>query len=353
MVSRPYKQKINIMKRYIKLIFNVTAKYITMFLAATFMLLFWQNCKVPEYPIENEESYSKIFMPLASDGAVERSLPIKDEWTTIVFGAGYGGLTPLGQNVQINFEIAQQEVDSYNQQNNTNYELPPPDSYKLDNKTVEIEAGKTGSNSISLEINPLKLNGTRSYLLPVTISSVTPDIPITEGLKTTYFVLNGFYETNPYDPLPKGDWAIHDFSSQASDGQAIAAIDDNLGTHWLSDWRRDSNNQRPVHPHHIAVDMNSEQRIHGIQIFGRRPSGSQGPTSQDYLFPTNVHIESSNDGRNWQSVGIFSMTATPSGAPEAILYFEETVTCQYFKVTVLSSNSNNGDTTGIAELIAF
>ncbi|MBD1421884.1 BT_3987 domain-containing protein [Sphingobacterium chuzhouense] len=341
------------MKRDIKLIFNMTAKYITIFITATFILLFWQNCKVPEYPIENEESYSKIFMQLASDGAVEQSLPIKDEWTTITFGAGYGGLIPLTQNVQVTFEIAQEEVDSYNQQNNTNYELPPLDSYKLNNTTAEIQAGKTGSNSVSLDVNPLKLNGTRSYLLPITISNVTPDIPVSESLKTTYFIINGFYETNPYDPLPKGDWTIHDFSSQASDGNAVDAIDGNLATHWLSEWRRDDNNQRPVHPHHITVDMENSHLLHGLQIYGRRPSGSQGPTSQDYLFPRNIHIETSNDGTTWQSAGIFSMTATPSGAPEATLYFEQAVTCQYFKVTVLNSTSANGDTTGIAELIAF
>lgn len=343
------------MKKDIKQLLDRIARYITISLTTIAILILWQNCKVPDYPIENEESYSKIFMPMASDGAVEHSFAIKDEWTNIPFGVGYGGISPLAQNVQVDFDITPKQVEIYNQQNNTDYELPPEDSYKLNENTVEILAGQTGSNSISLNVNPLKLNGTKTYLLPVSIHRVSPDIAITEGLNTAYFIVNGFYETNPYDPLPKEDWQIVEVSSEQADaigGLAEFCIDGDVNTCWLSRYSRDPDTDwRPQHPHHVTIDMNKQQTLRALQLFGRVTNPDQ--SSQDYLFPRNVNIELSDDGKNWESAGIFSTETSPEGAPEATVYFEQAIQGQYLRITVISSSSANGDTTGIAEIIAF
>ncbi|MFT3903778.1 MAG: DUF1735 domain-containing protein [Niabella sp.] len=313
----------------------------------------WQSCKKPVYQFEDQESYSRIFMQLASNGVVEKSLPIKDEWIAFPFGAGYGGPVNLAENVKVGFEIAQDQVDQYNQQNNTNYELPPAGSYRLDNSTVEIPSGKTGSNSISVEVNPLKLNGTKAYLIPIRISSVSADIPVIEELKTTYFIVKGFYEANPYQPISKTDWEIVEVSSDQADGVGGLAkycIDGDVNTCWLSKYSK-VNNVRPVHPHHVTIDMKDMKTLHALQIFGRITQ--EGKSSQDYLFPRTLHIEVSNDGENWESAGIFSTVTTPAGAPEATMYFEKAVQGRYLRVTVLSSTSANGDTTGIAEINAY
>ncbi|NGM63123.1 DUF1735 domain-containing protein [Sphingobacterium sp. SGG-5] len=340
-----------------------------MLLITLLSIIFLQNCKEPIYQLENQESYSRIFMQSASNGAIEKSLPIADEWVTFSFGAGYGGPASLDQNIQVNFEIAQDQVDIYNQQNNTNYELPPADSYRFDNLKVEIPAGKTGSNSTSVEINSVKLNGTKAYLLPVRISKVSADIPVIEELKTTYFIVKGFYETNPYEPYERTDWEVIEVSSDRAEGTPVVqglgrhAIDGNVATAWLSNYTK-VNNWRPQHPHHIVIDTDkdnegTEMALHGVTIHGRISTTSA--TQNTYLFPKQIHIETSLDGTTWESAGVFTIPY-PSGGevgneatrfPKATVFLEESKTCRYFKITVLSSHSNNGDTTAIAEIEAF
>src|SRR5699024_11811790 len=72
---------------------------------------------------------------------------------------------------------------------------------------------------------------------------------------------------------------------------------------------------------------------------------------QAYLFPKNVQIETSEDGNTWTTAGIYSLVASDDDT-SATMYFEESIKCRYFKVTVLSS-TGDGDTTAIAELVAF
>lgn len=321
-------------------------------LLATILLL--HNCKEPSFDIDDPHSYIQVFMQSASDGAINKSFAIKDEWISNSFGAGYGGPQQFDQPIKVTFMVDEKALETYNQQNNTNYELPPTDSYRLNEKTVEIATGRSGSEMLSLEINPLKLNGTRAYLLPISIQSVSPTFPIAEGMETTYYIINGEYDENPYSPIAIDEWTIHDFSSDDQDavgGLAPYCIDGDISTCWLSQWRRFPDGTRPVHPHYVAVDMNNQQTLHGIQLFGRQTA--PGQSSQTYLFPVNVHVETSNDGENWETAGLFTLVASSSNEPEDTMYFEDAVTCRYFKVTVLNSTSANGDTTAIAELVAF
>lgn len=322
-------------------------------ISMSILMLFLVNCKEPEYEIENADSYSKIFMQLASNGSVVKALPISDTWVSMPFGAGYGGISPLGQDVEISFQIDQNQVDAYNLRNNTNYQLPPADSYRISSPKVTVKAGMAGSSSTTLEINSLKLSGTRSYLIPVSISNVMPQIPISEELRTTYFIVNGVYESNPYTPISKTGWEIVDVSSDQADGiggLARFCIDGDVNTCWLSRYSR-VNNVRPVHPHHVTIDMKDTNTLHGLQIFGRRTVPPQ--SSQAYLFPKNVRVELSDDGVTWETTGMYTITAAVANEPEATIYFEQSIRGRYMKVTVLNSTSANGDTTGIAELIAF
>lgn len=304
-------------------------------------------CKKPNYPIEDADSYSKVFIQLASNGAINKSFPIRDEWISTQFGVGYGGVNMLKNSVVVDLQIDQNKVDEYNFQNNSNYELPPSESYKFTENSVTISAGRSGSNFTNLEINPIKLEGTKSYILPISINSVTPFIPIADELQTAFFIVNGFYEENPFIPLPINKWEIYDFSSDDYDavgGRAPYCIDGDVNTCWLSTYRR-VDGWRPGPPHHVTIDMNNEHSLHGLTLYGRLGS------NHAYLFPKNVQVETSDDGNNWISVGIFSLVASEEDT-SATMYFEQSIKCRYFKVTVLSS-AGGGDTTAIAELVAF
>lgn len=325
--------------------FKITEKKNLLILGLSFSILY--GCKKTELKIENKEQYTTVFMQSASNGAIEKKLAIKDQWTTIPFGAGYGGFNILSNAVQVDFTINPAQVELYNKTNNTNYELPPADSYRLDENQVVIQPGNAGSNNISLEINPLKLGGTKTYLLPISINKVSPTLTINEKLSTTYYLVNGFYETNPFTPIAIEKWKILDFSDDDYDavgGRAPFCIDGNVNTVWLSTYRR-VNGWRPPHPHYVTIDMNNEHTLHGITLFGRRGTSNAG------LFPKNVMIQTSSDGNIWTDIGIFNIAAS-SDDTSATMNFEKSTNCRYFKVTVLSS-AGNGDTTSIAELVAF
>lgn len=311
------------------------------------ILLLFSACSKPEYKIENADSYAKVFMQLATNGTVNQSLPIKDEWISTPFGVGYGGVQLLDNNVEVDFLIDKKMVDEYNQQNNSNYELAPSESYRIVEKSVIIPTGKTGSNFNTLEINPIKLGGTKSYIIPVSINNVKPTIAISEELHTTYFIVNGFYEENPFSPIAINDWEIDDFSSDDYDGiggRAPYCIDGDVNTSWLSTYRR-VDGWRPGPPHHVTINMNNKHLLHGITLYGR-PG-----TNHAYLFPKNVQIDTSVDGKTWTTAGIYTIAPTTE-SPSATMYFEKSVECSYFKVTVLSS-TNGGETTAVAELVAF
>lgn len=306
-----------------------------------------QACKEPELNIENSKQYGNVYLQSATNGAILQSYNIKDEWVETAIGAGYGGLDKLSQKISIELAIDASKVAEYNNQNNSNYELPPAGSYDLENPTVEIDRNFGGSNSAKLRVNAIKLGGTKSYIIPISIKNVSPELPVTKGLQTTYYIVNGVYESNPFPPIPLTGWKIIDFSDDDYDaigGRAPYCIDGDKTTCWLSTYRR-VNGWRPTHPHHVTIAMANEQILHGLKLYGRTG------TSNAYLFPKTVQIETSTDGKTWKSAGIFIIAAT-SDETAATMYFEKSTNAKYFKVTVLNS-AGNGDTTAIAELEAF
>ncbi|WP_183043977.1 BT_3987 domain-containing protein [Sphingobacterium siyangense] len=297
--------------------------------------------------IENSKQYGNVYLQSATNGAILQSYNIKDEWVETAIGAGYGGLDKLSQKISIELAIDASKVAEYNNQNNSNYELPPAGSYDLENPTVEIDRNFGGSNSAKLRVNAIKLGGTKSYIIPISIKNVSPELPVTKGLQTTYYIVNGVYESNLFPPIPLTGWKIIDFSDDDYDaigGRAPYCIDGDKTTCWLSTYRR-VNGWRPAHPHHVTIAMANEQILHGLKLYGRTG------TSNAYLFPKTVQIETSTDGQTWKSAGIFIIAAS-SDETAATMYFEKSTNAKYFKVTVLNS-AGNGDTTAIAELEAF
>lgn len=309
--------------------------------------LLLQYCKKPGFEVENPGAYAHVFMPLAGNGAITKSLPIKDEWISSSLGVGYGGPKELDAAIDITLAIDETQIAAYNEQNNTHYELPPAGSYRLSGDQVQIASGKNGSSSVSLDINPLMLGGTRSYLVPISIKTVSTDLAVAPGLKTTYFIVNGFYETNPFTSYPISGWKIVDYSDDDYDaigGRAPYCIDGDVNTCWLSTYRR-VNGWRPGHPHYVTIDMQQSQTLHGVKLYGRRGA------SNAYLFPRNVQIETSEDGADWSTAGIFTIAAS-SDETAATMYLEKSVAGRYVKVTVLSS-ATGGETTAVAEIEMF
>lgn len=320
------------------------------FLLGSLFILVFSACKKADYPIEDASSYTKVFMQLANNGVIENKMPIEDSWQRFGFGAGCGGVELLSQDIEIGFKVDEEAIAEYNQGNATNYSLAPEGSFRLTEDKVTIPGGATGSNTIYLEVNPFNLQGTKEYLIPVSITSNSANLPITEGLGTTYYLVSGFYESNPFEPYSQANWTIHDYSDDENDGattggRAHHAIDGDIVTLWHSQWRKDENGWRPGHPHFIAIDMHETLTLHGIKIYGRVGS------KYAYLFPKDVFVETSMDGENWTPAGTYTLTASADDT-SATMYFAKNTQAQYFKFTTLSSKGG-GATTAVTEIVAF
>lgn len=123
------------------------------------------------------------------------------------------------------------------------------------------------------------------------------------------------------------DWAVIDFSSeQASEGKAVCAIDDQLGTYWHTQYSP----SQPGYPHYITVDMKQEQTVNAIAVARRQ--GNNNIASRFLL-------EVSTDNKNWVSAGKFSVDNLIDGLQ--IVRLESTVTGRYFRLTGESSATGN------------
>ena len=98
--------------------------------------------------------------------------------------------------------------------------------------------------------------------------------------------------------IPKTNWEVIDFSTEepaegAPNGLASAAIDDNLGTFWHTQW----SGGNPGYPHYFTVDMKDIVKINKIKTFRRQGDG-RGQTE--------FQIHTSLDGVTFTQQGTFT-----------------------------------------------
>ncbi|MCC9167914.1 BT_3987 domain-containing protein [Pontibacter harenae] len=320
-------------------------KFNWLLLAAVLQCLY--ACSPEEFEVPNAASFSKVFLQDAIENPVQYSYAMKDEWHSIKLGVGYGGVNFQNQDITVNLEATTALVDEFNALNGTDYPAMPEGSYRISANAVVLAAGKSSSNSISIEVNPLKLTGPRPHLLPVTIKDVSGDVQVNEELKTVYYLVSGEFDENPYEKFSQENWTVHSYSSDENDGsrtggRARHSFDGSLDTFWHSQWRRDANGNRPGHPHFVAIDMNESKMIHGLEIFGRvNQVGGNGN-------PRDIVVEISTDGESWVETDSYVLENTASNT----IYFPTAMEARYFRITI---NASHQDVyrTHVAEIKAF
>ena len=291
-----------------------------------------------------EDVYSGIYMPQAISKPAKYTFTVSNQPETIIYGANYGGPTPLGQDLPVQFSANAALVAPYNSTNFTDYPLLPENSYTLEQSSSVIPAKGQGTPPLRLQIHTDKLGGVGGYLLPVSVAVQDGTGRIKEELSTTYFLINANYETNPFTDLDRSAWQVTAFSSDenenASGGRVRHALDNNLNTFWTTSWRT----TKPGPPHFITVDMGSAQKINGLKILGRLANGEPRSTGN----PRDIVVQTSQDGSNWT----FSQPFSLQNLAESTLYLNYAQTARYFKITI---NSSQGDNylTHIVEVKAF
>lgn len=310
------------------------------------------------------DQYSVIYTAQGVSDSSKRvlSIPMTVVDTNFNVYAAFGGVTTPSEDIKITFRVAPELVDEYNDANATNLPLMYSESYSIDKHEVTIKKGKLISDGLKINIDASKFDGIGTFLLPIHIEKVTPEIKINNDLRTAYLLINGYYESNPHPLKDRSDWTIAGISTDEREawsgtidngtettsfpdnGRAISAIDDEVLTFWGTAWR----STKPGPPHWIAIDMGSEQVIHGIKIRGRAASYSYKADVKSNGNPRIFHIEVSNDNISWENVGEFAC----SNVFDNEVYLDHSKKARYFKIVVTATQADFYGT-HIAEINAF
>ena len=236
-----------------------------------------------------------------------------------------------------------QELDSY--------AAMPETCYTIDDARAVIPNGKYISSPVTIRLNSAAFDGVGTFLLPITIERVTPDLPVSPTLGTAYLRINGTYTTNPFRPIDRSGWSVEAFSTEEPEaqtgyddnGKAFSAIDDAPCTYWGTQWR----NAKPGPPHWITIDMGKSEELHGFTIRGRAdPFTSDTPKASGN--PRIFNVDVSDDNASWTRVGTF----TVENRIENEVYLDHKATARYFRITVTATQADMYQTC-IADIKAF
>lgn len=310
------------------------------------------------------DQYSVVYTVQGVTDSSKRvlSVPMTAIDTNFNVYASFGGIDYPKEDIKISFKVAPELVSVYNEANATAYPLMLSESYKIENGEVVIKKGQLTSGGMKIKIDASKFEGIGTYLLPVKIDKVTPDIRINENLSTAYLLINGFYESNPFPMKDRSAWTIAGFSTDENEafnnyidgspdkisfpnnGRAASVLDDEVLTFWCSAWR----STKPGPPHWITIDMGSEQDIHGVKIRGRAASYSYKADVKSNGNPRVFYVEVSNDNVNWEKAGEFLC----SNVFDNMFYLDYKKKVRYFKIVVTATQADFYGT-HVAEINAF
>ncbi|RFS26313.1 DUF1735 domain-containing protein [Chitinophaga silvatica] len=290
--------------------------------------------ELPDQPLS---AYNKVYIPQGVNGIKAYTLKIADTAQTILYSANYGGVEYPGADIQVNFAVNNQLVDSINNINNTSYAVMPDESYEFVTSAV-IKQGTLGTGALALKIKTSGENAPqmlKDYLLPIVISSSSGEI--NKALSVTFFKIT--IQPEMYD---RTNWTIAGFSSEEASGEgpkngkAIFVLDNDPSSFWHTQWLGAS----PGPPHYLIIDMGETKTIHGLALTPRQSDNSGKPEE--------LALETSMDNVTWQQAGEFTMTNSKDEQLKVMNSYNQ---ARYFKVIIKKSYS--ATYTHLAELKAF
>ncbi|PVD50779.1 hypothetical protein DC498_18635 [Terrimonas sp.] len=298
-----------------------------------------------DLPEQNAEDYYQVYMPLAVQNPIAVNLKFGSEAQAFVYGANYGGLNYPGKDIQVDFSVASNLVDSFNLQYGTQYELLPQSAYSLAATSAVIPAGTLATQPLDIKvISEGNMDIFKSYLLPVSLSLKSNDFKINENLKTTFYVVTASLSFDDFQEYDRSNWEVIEVSSEEpaegpdNGGLAIHTLDGKTSTFWHSAWA----NSSPGPPHYIAIDMGETKTLHGFSFTGRQSSNAGKPQT--------ITIETSMNGTDWETAQTFTLQNTNSEQKFFLTSgFKE---AKYFKM-IVTAMFGGANYTHLAELKAF
>ncbi len=219
-------------------------------------------------------------------------LPVKND-SLIVIGlmAELSG-NPSSIDHWVKLSVDSTKINEYRSQYEGDALLLPSKSYFFYKSMCKIGANTLLSDSAQINIiRETKLRGYTTYVLPITIESVNGQLESPIGNQTVYLV----FKTGKPAFILRDGWTVESVSSYYGSFVPPNAIDDDdANTYWTSGLTN------PM-PQWIVINFNTELEFTAVNYFV--PPLLRYPTSGGY--PTSIQIETSLDGTNWVSNGIF------------------------------------------------
>lgn len=278
----------------------------------------FHSCSEPYAESIELDRFMYLSLSGAADNPVVNTIDV-DKNVTYPLSVSYGGTTNYEQG-EITAEIAGDNslVDAFNSENGTAYLPFPADSWSFSKSSVVIANGSRISDQVTLTVKAPSLNFVNDYLLPVTIVSATGGkMPISEELKTVYFVIKGNVETDALEDK----WTVHDVSTVWQPGYEVENVWDGVRSTY---WHSALNGM----PQWFAVNMNAYKLVEGFTWLNRQDPGQNS-------LPKRVRFETSMDGTNWTEV--LDVPELPNSRTLQVLDLPQKVIAKYFKVTILST----------------
>lgn len=136
-----------------------------------------------EYTSENE---GPIYMAQAYENRAALTLYSIDSLQDINFGASYGGLLTPSSDIQMSFETDESLIDTYNEQNGTDFIPFPESSYSISALSTVIRAGRSDSDPLQISVSASGLQLGQPYMIPVRMVSASTGA-LDTSLSVAYF----------------------------------------------------------------------------------------------------------------------------------------------------------------------
>jgi len=118
----------------------------------------------------------------------------------------------------------------------------------------------------------------------------------------------------------RSDWVVLDYSSMNSGDLPENLFDGNHGTIWQTDWRAGD-----PFPHYVVFDMGSNRIVTSLGFWNRDHNNANNA-------PTDLIVEGSLDGENWQVYGSYTDFPTTRGS-EITYRLDSTPEIRYLRLT--------------------
>lgn len=306
------------MKKLINPYFFVVIKSRSLWVLRGLLILICSAChkesRSPELP-NGALKAGSVFIAGPNQGdTFDFQVPVrKDSVITLRFSAGITEKIPSG-TYSASFSVDTSLISKYTAKYG-NALLLPTSNYFIFKNTVKL--GPDSLRSTAAQINVLlqsQLKGLTTYVLPVHLQNVNGNTNAIDLSRNVAFLKIHTGE-NPF--VNRSDWMVSRVSFEEEPDLAKNVFDNDLNSRWIT-------NQfgRPEEAYFLEIDMGQVHPL--ISINYRIVYGDEG-------YPTKISIETSLDGTQWESKGVFS--GSPS-ADTKILGFRKS-NARYFRFTIL------------------